>query len=99
MTGMCGGRVEDEEEEREDTVEVRGGRGPKEVLKGAGRSGGGEDRVGDLLVEMAGAVVLFGPRRFSSSSSSSSSVSMAMGSGAAAVSAGRLVNVVVEMGE
>lgn len=92
---MCGGRGEDEEEEREDTAEVGGGRGPEEVLKGAGRSGGGEDRVGDLLVEMAGAVVLFGPRRFSSSSS----VSMAMGSGAAAVSAGRLVNVVVEMGE
>lgn len=92
MTGMCGGRGE----EREDTVEVGGGRGPEEVLKGAGRSGGGEDRVGDLLVEMAGAVVLFGPRRFSSSSSS---VSMTMGSGAAAVSAGRLVNVVVEMGE
>lgn len=66
-------------------MEVGGGRVHGEVFAGAGRSGGGEERVGDPLAEAAGAVVLFGPPSFSSSSSSS--VSMAMGSGAAVVSA------------
>lgn len=82
MTGMWGGRGEDEGKV---AVEVGGGRGHGEVLAGAGRSGGGEESVGDPLVEAAGAVVLFGPPSFSSSSSSS--VSMEMGSGAAVVSA------------
>lgn len=79
---MCGGRGEDDEDEGKDVVEVGGGRGHGEVLAGAGRSGGGEERVGDLLAEAAGAVVDFGPPRLSSSSSS---VSITMGSGAAAV--------------
>lgn len=83
MTGMCGGRGEHDEDEGKDAVEVGGGRGHGEVLAGAGRSGGGEERVGDPLAEAAGAVVDFGPLRLSSSSS----VSITMGSGAAAKSA------------
>lgn len=78
MTGICGGRGEEDEE-----VEV--GRGHGQVLAGAGRSGGGEERVGDPLVEAAEAVMDVGPPRLSSSSSSS--VSMTMGSGAAVISA------------
>lgn len=96
MTGMCGGRGEDDEDEGKDLVEAGGGRGHGEVLAGAGRSGGGEERVGDPLAEAAGAVVVVvvaGPRF--PSSSSSSSVSMTMGSGGAAVSAWRLVNTAV----
>lgn len=94
---MCGGRGEDEEDKGKDAVEVGGGRGHGEVLAGAGRSGGGEERVGDPLAEAAGAVVVVGPPR---SSSSFSSVSMTMGSGAAAGSARWLVNaVVVAMGD
>lgn len=85
MTGMWGGKGEDDEDEGKSAVEVGGGRGHGEFLAGAGRSGGGEERVGDPLVEAAGAEVLFGPPSFSSSSSSS--VSMEMGSGAAVVSA------------
>jgi len=81
---MCGGRGEDDENKEKDTLEVRGGTGNVEFLAGAGRSGGGEERVGDPLVEAVGAVVLFGPPRFSSSSFP---VSMTMGSGAATESA------------
>lgn len=81
---MCGGRGEDDEDVWK---EVGGGKGYKTVLAGAGRSGGGEERVGDPLAEAAGAEVLFGPPRFTSSLSFSSSVSMTMGSGAAAVCA------------
>lgn len=80
---MCGGRGEDDEHEGKEAVEVGGSTGHVEVLAGAGRSGGGEERVGDPLAEAAGAEVLFGPPRFSSSSP----VSMAMGSGATAESA------------
>ncbi len=98
MTGMCGGRREEDEDEGKDAAEVGGGRGHGEVLAGAGRSGGGEERVGDPLAEAAGAVVVVGSPCFSSSSSSL--VSMTMGSGAAAVSPWRLVNaVVVAMGD
>lgn len=82
---MCGGREEDDEEEGKEAVPAGGGKGHMEVLAGAGRSGGGEERVGDPLAEATGAVVLFGPPRFSSSFLFS--VSMTMGSGAAAVSA------------
>lgn len=99
---MCGGRGEDCEDKVKDVVEAGGGRGQGEVLAGAGRSGGGEERVGDPLAEDAGAVAPVGPPRFSfpSSSSSSSSVSMTMGSGAAALSAWWLVTgIVVAMGD
>lgn len=82
---MCGGRGEDDEDKGSDVVEVGGGRGHGEVLAGAGRSGGGEERVGDWLAEAPVAVVGVGPPRLSSSSSSS--VSMTMGSGAAVLSA------------
>lgn len=85
---MCGGRGEDDA--FKDEVEVGVGREHGEVLAGAGRSGGGEERVGDLLAEATRAVVLLGPPLFSSSSSTS--VSMTMGSGAAAW---RLVNTVI----
>ena len=90
MTGMCGGRGEDDEDEEKDAAEVGGGRAHGEVLAGAGRSGGGEERVGDP--EAAWAVVDVGPPGLSSSSSSSASsspslVSMTMGSGAAALPA------------
>lgn len=78
---MCGGRGECDEDEGRDVVEAGGGRGHGEVLVGAGRSGGGEERVGELLA----AAVNLGPLGLSSSSSSS--VSMTMGSGAAVVSA------------
>lgn len=84
MTGILGGRGEDDEDEGKAAVEVGGGRVHGEVLAGAGRRGGGEERVGDPLAEAVGAVVLFGPPSFSFSSS----ISMAMGSGAAAVSDG-----------
>lgn len=87
MTGMCGGRGEDDEDNGMDAVEMGGGRGHGDVLAGAGRSGGGEERVGDLLAEAAVALVDAGPPCLSSSSSSSSSsVSIMMGSGAAATS-------------
>lgn len=79
---MCGGRGEDDEEEGKDVVEVEGGRGHGEVLAGAGRSGGGEERVGDPLAGAARAVGDVGPPCLSSFSL----VSMTMGSGAAAVS-------------
>lgn len=65
-------------------VEAGGGRGHGEVLAGAGRSGGGEERVGDLLAAASAGAVNLGPLGLSSSSSS---VSMTMGSGAAVVSA------------
>lgn len=84
---MWGGRGEDDEDAGKDDVEVGGGTGHGEVLAGAGRSGGGEERVGDLLAEAAEAVevvVVTGPPCFSSGSCS---VSMTMGSGAAALSA------------
>lgn len=60
---------------------MEGGRAHGEVLAGAGRSGGGEERVGDPLAEAAGTVGDVDPPCLSSSS-----VSMTMGSGAAAVS-------------
>lgn len=85
MTGMCGGRGEGDEDEGRDVVEAGGGTGHREVLAGAGRSGGGEERVGDLLAAASAAAVNFGPLGLSSSSSSS--VSMTMGSGAEVVSA------------
>lgn len=50
MTGMCGGRGEGEDDEGTAAVEVAGGRGHGEVVAGAGRSGGGEERVGDPSV-------------------------------------------------
>lgn len=81
---MWGGRGEDDEDERKDAVEAGGGRGHGDVLAGAGSSGGGEERVGDPLVEAAGAAVLLGLPRVSSSFSS---ISMTTSSGAAAVSA------------
>lgn len=85
MTGMWGGRGEDAEDEGKDDVEVGGGRGHGEVLAGAGRSGGGEDSVGDLLAEAAGGVVVVGgPPCFSSCSFL---LSMMIASGAAVVSA------------
>lgn len=83
MTGICGGRGEEDEDKRRDDEEVEVGREHGEVLVGAGRSGGGEERVGDPLVEATGAVTDVGPPRLSSSSS----VSMTTGSGAAVVSA------------
>lgn len=71
MTGMCGGRGEDDEDEGKDTVEVGGATGPGEVLAGAGSSGGGEERFGDPLTEVEGALGVTAPPRLSSSSSSS----------------------------
>lgn len=82
MTGMCGGRGEDEEDRGRDAVEVVGGTGHGGVLAGAGRRGGGEERFGDLSAETARAAVDVGPPRVSSSSS----VSMAVGAAAAPVS-------------
>lgn len=97
MTGMCGGRGEEDEDEGKGAVEVGGGRGHGEVLAGAGRSGGGEERVGDPLERAAGTVVDAGsPRLPSSSSSSCSTVSMTMGSGAAGISAWWLLSAVCE---
>lgn len=43
MTGMFGGRVEDDDEGK---VVVGGGTGHGGVLAGAGRSGGGEEAIG-----------------------------------------------------
>lgn len=84
MTGMWGGRGEDDEDGGKDAVEVGGGSGHGEVLAGAGRSGGGEESVGDLVAEAAGvAAAVVGSPCFSSFCS----VSMTMGSGTAAVSA------------
>lgn len=78
---MWGGRGEDDD--GLDTLETGGGgRGHGEVLVGAGSSGGGEDRVGDPLVDSGGVVMLFGPRF-----PLSSSVSGAGGSGAPPASA------------
>lgn len=71
MTGMWGGRGEDDEYDWKDDVVVGVGRGHGEA--GAGRSGGGEESVGDLLAEAAGGVVVVavsGPRCFSSCLSS-----------------------------
>lgn len=76
---MCGGRGEGDEDVGKDALEARGRRGHGEVLAGAGRSGGGEETVGDPLAEAAGPAVVVGPPRFSSS--------MTMGSGGEAVSA------------
>lgn len=84
MTGMWGGRGEDDEDRGKDAVEAGGGSGHGEVLAGAGRSGGGEESVGDLVAEAAGVeLVVVGPPCFSSSCF----ISMTMGSGAAAFSA------------
>lgn len=81
MTGMWGGRGEDDEDGGKDAVEFGGGSGHGEVLAGAGRSGGGEESVGDLVAEAAGVVaVVVSPPRFSSSCS----VSMTMGSAVSA---------------
>lgn len=82
MTGMCGGRGEDEEDRGRHAVEVVGGKGYGGVLAGAGRRGGGEERLGDLSAGTTCAAVDVGPPRVSSSSS----VSMAVGVGAASVS-------------
>lgn len=84
ITGMCGGRGEDEEEDGgSDAVEVVGGRGHGGVLAGAGSRGGGEERMGDLFPEAACAAVDAGPPR----ASSSSSVSMAASADVASISA------------
>lgn len=50
MTGMCGGRAEDGEDRGRDAVAVVSGTGQGMVLAGAGRRGGGEERVGDPSV-------------------------------------------------
>lgn len=84
MTGMCGGRGVDDEDEGRDAVEVGGGRWHGEVFAGAGRSGGGEERLGELLAEAA--LVVLDACLSSSSSPSSSLVSMTIDSCAAAVS-------------
>lgn len=89
---MCGGRGENKGREEEE--EGGGGRGHREVLAGAGRRGGGEERVGDLFLGAAGVEVVLRSPCFSSSTSSL--VSMMAGSGAAAgVSATLLVNALV----
>lgn len=81
---MWGGRGVDEEDKEKDDVEVGGGKGQGEVFAGAGRSGGGEESVGDPLAEATGPVaVVVGPPCVSSCSCL---VSMTMDSGAAAVS-------------
>lgn len=49
MTGTCGGSGDDVEDEGKNDTDVGVGRGHGEVLAGAGRSGGGEESVGDLL--------------------------------------------------
>ena len=84
MTGMWGGRGDNDEDVGKEDVEVGGGTGHGDILACTGSSGGGEERVGDLLAEAAGAVVVTDPSCFSSCSCS---VSMTMGSGAAALSA------------
>lgn len=77
MTGICGGRGDDDDGGA--AVMKDGGiRGHEEVLAGAGRSGGGEERLGDPSVGVADMV-------FSLSASFSSSVSIATGSGASVV--------------
>lgn len=72
---MCGGRGDDSEHGGKEATEATEA---TEALAGAGRSGGGEERVGDPLAEASGAVVLFAPARFSPSSLSSL-VSMSTG--------------------
>lgn len=62
-------------------VDVDVGRGQGEVFAGAGRSGGGEERVGDPFVEAMGK--FFDSCSFSSSSFSASKLG---GSGAAVAS-------------
>lgn len=95
MTGMCGGREDDDEDKGTDDIEVGGGRAHGEVLAGAGRSGGGEESVGDPLAEAAGGdvEVTLSPSRFSSCLSS---VSVTMASGVAAVFLWWLVVAVIE---
>lgn len=80
MTGMCGGRGEGEDDEGMAAVEVAGGRRHGEVLAGAGRSGGGEERVGDPSV-LARALeeMLLDSSSFPISSSCSVSLSMPSG--------------------
>lgn len=85
MTGMWGGRGDDEEDMVKAGVEVGGGTRHGEVLAGAGRSGGGEERVGDLLAEVAGALVVV--RAPPCLCRCPCLVSMTMGSQAAALSA------------
>lgn len=81
MTGMWGGRGEEDENDLKDDVDVGVGRGHGE--DGAGRSGGGEESVGDLLAGTAGGgVVVDGP----CCSSCSSCVSVTIALGAVAVS-------------
>lgn len=77
MTGMFGGRVEDDDEGK---VVVGGGTGHGGVLAGAGRSGGGEETFGDPLAEAFGAAMHVDPWL-----SSSSFVSMTISTGAPAV--------------
>lgn len=79
MTGMCGGRAEHEEDRGRDAVEVVSGTEHRVVLAGAGRRGGGEERVGKSSAETVWAALDVGPPCFSSSSSSS----MAVGTGVA----------------
>lgn len=74
MTGMCGGRAEDEEDRGRDAVEVVSGTGHRVVLAGAGRRGGGEERVGDSSAETVWAALDVRPLCFSSSSPSSMEV-------------------------
>lgn len=75
MTGMCGGRGDSEDDEGTAEVEVAGGRGHGDVLAGAGRSGGGDERVGEPSVD-AGALeaMVFDPSSFPISSSFSVSL-------------------------
>lgn len=67
MTGMWGGRGEDEEHRGRDAVEVVGGTGHGGLLAGAGRRGGGDERFGDLAAETPCAAVDAGPPRGCSS--------------------------------
>lgn len=88
MTGMCWRRVEDDEDKGRAAEVVGVGRRQGDVLVGAGRRGGGEERVGDVFADAAAPVVLF------DQISSSSSISMLAGSG---VSVLWLVNTVVRV--
>lgn len=89
MTGMWGGRGEDNEDERKGPEEVGVGSGLREVLTGAGRSGGGDESVGEPSAETVRVAMVIGASLFTFS------VSMTIDSGAAAVPVLWLVNTAV----